>query len=427
MKTQSYPDVALVRQKLHSSRINDLPADFQKTVSSLTDMKRAKPGQRIAVAVGSRGIDRLDEVVVHCLNFLKESGFQPFIVPAMGSHGGATDTGQKGVLEKLGITGSSMKAPILADMEAVSLGTLPCGLQVYFSKQALQADHIVVINRIKPHTKFRADIESGICKMITIGLGKADGAKEFHQYAVNHSFNIIEEAAKFVLNKINLLFGLALLEDGYGRLSRVEAVSPSAILQREKALLKKADSMMARIPFDPADILIIDHFGKSISGIGMDSNVTGRHRDIEGDFHAAPHPKRIFVRDLSPDSDGNGNGIGLADVTTKRLVDALDLEKTYKNALTAISPEKAAIPMYFDNDQKAIDACLSTIGISHAENARIIRVKDTKHLEFLQISKVFEPEAASNQHVERITPWEPIGFDACGNLTNIWNGLNLKR
>lgn len=418
-KNVTYPDMALVKQKLESSGISNLPETVMSVLSDLPVSNMVHPGETVAVAIGSRGINRIDSVALNCLGFLKELGLKPFIVPAMGSHGGGTTEGQVAVLAKLGITESSMGVPVYPDMDVAPVDRLSNGLNIFLSKRALEADHIVVINRVKSHTKFSADIESGICKMLTIGLGKATGAAEYHRCSVEHTFGIIEDAARVILKQCKILFGLSLIEDGYGKLARVEAVLPESLIEREKKLLMKATGMMARIPFDDLDVLIIDFFGKNISGIGMDSNVTGRHRDIVGDFYRTPNAKRIFVRDLSPGSDGNGNGIGLADITTKRLVDALDLKKTYLNAVTAISLEKAAIPMHFDTDRQCLDVCIKTVGLESTEKARIIRIKNTASLELLQVSKTLEQAVISNPSLERITPWEPIRFDQDENLMPI--------
>ena len=410
------PEVALIKQKLYRSAIPDVPYTVLESLKSLPLEDRIKPGQTVAVAVGSRGIHLIDTVAFHCLKFLKSKGLKPFIVPAMGSHGGATPDGQLNVLAKLGITEKAMGVKIIADMDVTEVGQLSSGTRIYFSQQALQADYFVAINRVKPHTKFRADIESGLCKMLTIGMGKKKGASEFHLRAVKHSFGIIEKAAALILAKGKMLFGLALLEDGYGDLARVEAVFPNALIEHEKKLLKEARSLMGSIPFDFIDVLIIDFFGKNISGIGMDSNITGRHRDIVGDFFTAPHARRIFVRDLTPESDGNGTGIGLADVTTRRLVESLDLQKTYANTLTAISPEKAAIPIYLDSDRQALDACIQTTGLDSTLDARMVRIKDTASLEFLQVSAALGTEVSANPKLEQLTPWGPIEFDGKGNL-----------
>lgn len=425
LSTINFPDMAFVKQKLYRSEISDISGGVASSLGSLPAFNATSPGDTVAVAVGSRGISKIDSVVCTCLQFLKEKGLNPFIVPAMGSHGGATEEGQREVLAKLGITENSIGAPIVADMDTECIGEISCGLKIFISKKALEADHIVVINRVKPHTKFRADIESGLCKMLAIGLGKAKGVAEFHRCAVNHGFRIIEDAANTVLNKCRILFGLALTEDGYSSLAHIEAVMPGSFIEREKNLLKKSSAMMGRIPFDYVDVLIIDFIGKNISGIGMDSNITGRHRDITGDFHTAPHVKRIFVRDLSPDSDGNGNGIGLADVTTKRLVEALDYQKTYINALSAISPEKAAIPIHFPNDRKSLEACLLTIGPDSPDGARIVRIKDTASLEILQVSNALEQDILANKDLKQITPWQPVQFDKDGNLSEISVKINI--
>jgi len=408
--------MALVRQKLHAEKLQDIPAAVGKALRDPHLASVAKPGESVAVAVGSRGISHIPIIVYECVKFLKGRGLKPFIVPAMGSHGGNTPEGELSVLASLGINESFVDVPILAVEDVVKIGTLDMGLPILMDRRAAEADHIVVINRVKPHTKFHGPIESGLTKMLTVGLGKGQGAALYHRAAVQHTFGILQDAARRILETRSVLFGLAILEDGYKDVSRISAVRPENWFETERTLLEQARFMMPCIPFDPIDILIVDEIGKDISGIGMDSNVTGRHRDIIADFSMAPHVKRIFVRDLSPESDGNGNGIGLADVTTERLVDALDLEKTYTNALTAISPEKAAIPMYFETDRDCIEACLNTIGMVKPEAARIIRIKNTATLETLLVSRALEGDLVSNPDLQILRPWEPIAFDDSGNL-----------
>lgn len=406
----------MVRQRLHAAAVKDIAASVRHAVAGFAETTRIAPGGSVAVAVGSRGIHGIDQVVRHCIRALIRSGLAPYIVPAMGSHGGATPQGQAAVLEKYGITEAAMGVPIRPEMETVAVHDLD-GLPLHVARTAMEADHLVMINRIKPHTKFTAPIESGLCKMLTVGLGKVEGAAAFHRHAVKHGFRIIETAARRLLKQSNLLFGLALLEDGYGRLAHVEALPPSILVERERELLQKAYSWMGKIPFDPVDILVIDYIGKDISGIGMDSNVTGRHRDITGDFFSPPHPGRIFVRDLSPLSDGNGNGIGLADITTTRLVNSLDREKTVANAVAAISPEKAAVPIHFDTDREALDVCLQTIGRPPVDTLRIVRIKNTASLHLLQVSESLGPWIDTNPDLERLTGWESLEFDRNGNLT----------
>ncbi len=423
-----FPEMGFVLQKFVKSGIQHVHGAIREAIReavreslcSLPSDLRSKNGETVAVAVGSRNIDNLQLVVKQCLLFLEQRGFKPFIVPAMGSHGGATAAGQKGVLAKYGITEEKMKVPIVADMAVQCVAEHPSGLKIFISEAALAADHIVIINRIKPHTKFKADIESGLCKMMTIGLGKDAGASEFHRHAVDHSFSIIEEAAEILLKKLNVLFGVALLEDGYGNLAHIEAILPDQLIRREKSLLKKAFHMMGSIPFDSLDILIVDQFGKDISGIGMDSNITGRHRDLVGDIKISPNVKRIFVRDLSPGSDGNANGIGLADFTTTRLVEGIDMEKTYVNAVTAISPEKAAIPIHFESDRKCIEACARTTGVSNYNDLRVVRIKHTASLKYLQVSRSLEKEVLENPNMSLVSSWEPFSFNESGNLPDFF-------
>ena len=406
----------MVRQRLHAEKLQDIPAAIGGALEEFDLSSATKPGESVAVCVGSRGISQISFIVSECVNFLTNNGLRPFIVPAMGSHGGNTPEGERSVLARLGIDESRVKVPIRAAKDVVGIGTLHIGIPMLMDRGAAEADHLVVINRVKPHTKFHGPIESGLTKMLTVGLGKGEGAAMYHRAAVRHSFSILHDAARHILKKRSVLFGLAILEDGYNNISRIHAVGPENWHQEESRLLEQARAMMPHIPFDPLDILIVDEIGKEISGIGMDSNVTGRHRDMVGDFFTAPHAKRIFVRNLSPGSDGNANGIGLADVTTQRLVDAIDLNKTYQNALTAISPEKAAVPMHFETDRQCVETCLNTIGMVGPEEARIVRIKNTAALETLWISRALGAEAASNPDIQVVGTWEPMGFDNEGNL-----------
>lgn len=411
-----FPEMALVAQKLRAPENQDISDAAKKALQSLKLEMSAKAGESVAVGVGSRGISQIPLIVYECVRFLKKEGLKPFIVPAMGSHGGNTTKGEISVLASLGITESAMGVPIDTTSEVVEIGRLDIGVPILMVRCAATANHIVVINRVKPHTKFHGSIESGLTKMLTVGLGKGQGAGVYHRAAVQHTFAILEDAADRILKRCSVLFGLAILEDGYQDVARICAVRPKNWFEAERTLLKDARVMMPRIPFDLIDILIIDEIGKDVSGIGMDSNVTGRHRDIVGNVFTAPHVKRIFVRDLSPGSKGNGNGIGLADVTTQRLVNALDLQKTYTNALTAISPEKVAIPMHFQTDHECLEACLNTIGMVNPDAARLIRLKNTLRLDKLLVSRALEGEAISNPDLEVLGPWAPMGFDDRGNL-----------
>ncbi len=413
----SFPEMALIRQQLHAEKLKDIPAVVGTALQDLDLPSVTRPGESVAIGVGSRGIRHISLIVSECVNFLMNHGLKPFIVPAMGAHGGNSPNGECSVLARLGINESCVNVPILAAKEVVEIGTLNIGIPILMDRGTAEANHIVVINRVKPHTKFHGPIESGLTKMLTIGFGKGQGAALYHRAAVQHSFGILQDAAQHILKDRSVLFGLAILEDGCKNVSRICAVRPENWFEVERTLLEDARRMMPRIPFELIDVLIVDEIGKDISGIGMDSNVTGRHRDIVGDFLSPPHVKRIFARNLSPVSDGNG--IGLADITTKRLVDALDFDKTYQNALTAISPEKAAVPMHFETDRQCIQACLNTIGMVTPDAARIVRIKNTATLvETLWASRALEGDITSNPDLQILRSWEPMAFDDTGNLSH---------
>ncbi|MFO8048718.1 MAG: lactate racemase domain-containing protein [Desulfosudaceae bacterium] len=411
--------MALVRQSLYRSSLAAVRPAVMESLQSSSLFAHLRPGARIAIGLGSRGIGRLDEIVAAVLDFFKQHGFEPIIVPAMGSHGGGTPEGQRQVLDSLGITAASPEVTIDPDMSTDCVGRLECGMKVLVSRSARSADHIFVINRVKPHTKFTADRESGLAKMLAVGLGKADGAAEIHRFAVRHSFEVISEAAAKIMAVCPVLGGLAILEDGHGQPARIETVAAGDLLEAEQDLLAAAKDMLPKIPLDQVDLLIVDRIGKNISGIGMDSNVTGRHRDITGDFCLAPHPKRIFVRDLAPESHGNANGIGLADFTTSRLVKAMDRDKTNFNALIAISPEKAAIPLWFETDREAIAAGLKSCGLADPASARVVRIRDTSHLGILSISRAFENELRDHRSLTLAGDWESMRFDGQGNLADL--------
>jgi len=409
--------IASVAQQWSSDCIHDVNDALQQTLNKI-DYSSKKNEAVVGIAVGSRGIDRLAPVVKNCIEFLRSKGFLPVIIPAMGSHGGGNETGQKAVLAAFGITESSMGVPVLADMETVQIRAISPDFPVFFSKTAMTVDYLVIINRIKPHTKFSGPLESGLCKMLSIGLGKSTGAGIYHQKAVTEGFFWIETIAQMIINDYNILFGLALIENQKGQLSHIEAIPGKNIIAREKELLVKAKRLMPLIPFDQIDILMIDEIGKNISGIGMDSNVTGRHRDIVGNIFAQPHVKRIYVRNLSEKSYGNANGIGLADVIRTRCLASIDFEATYMNALTALSPEKAMIPIFFDTDQQCLAACLHTIGKINVQSLRLVWIKNTGCLQCFYVSEGLKSDIESQHAVCQMTPWSPILFDVCGNIHN---------
>jgi hypothetical protein len=299
----------------------------------------------------------------------------------------------------------------------VYLGDAADGYPINIDKYAMEADHIVLINRIKPHTKFKGPIESGLMKMMAIGMGKQKGAEYYHKAAVRLTFQkIIETVGLEVIRRCPILFGLGIVENGYDQTCMIKAMLPHKIPEAEKALLVIAKERMAHLPFDQIDVLVIDQIGKDISGTGMDINVTGRNRDILGDFTINPRIKRIFVRDLTNESEGNALGIGFADFTTTRVAKKMDLKKTYINCLTALSPEKGALPIYFDTDRDALEACSMTIGDIPANKVRLVHIKNTLHLFKLSVSQAFEKEINEHLNLKRVDEWKDMTFDIDGNM-----------
>ena len=412
--------MALVRQDLYGEEITNVGQAVVEAIRGLNIEGRIFPGMRVAVPAGSRGIDRIDEVIKAVVDIFKEWGARPFIYPAMGSHGGATPEGQLSILKHYGITEETMGVPILASMDVVEVGVTERGVPVYLDKYAYEADALVVINRVKTHTKFDGEIESGLFKMMAIGMGKHKGASVYHRAAVDHGMEtIIVDAGRMVIEKRTVLFGLGIVENGVDRLTRIEAFHPDEMLEGEKELLRFSKDVMAKIPFDNLDLLIIDEIGKNISGTGMDTKVIGRHRDLIGDFWIHPHPKRIFVRDLTEASEGNATGIGLADFTTQRCVEKIDMNKTAVNCITALSPEKAALPLSFSTDREAIEVALKTLGLKPLSELRVVQIKNTLSLETLSVSEGLEKDVEENPKVQRLTDYTEMRFDDEGTLASL--------
>jgi len=413
------PRVIDIKQHFDVPYIEDVAGEASSLIRDSGLYSRIKPGERVAVGVGSRGIAALPLIVRTVCRDLSKHGARPFIFPAMGSHGGGTSAGQQEVLRSLGITADTVGAEILSDAQGIEIGQTPQGIPVFVDRYALEADHLVVINRIKPHTKFKGPIESGIMKMLSVGVGKVQGATALHRAAIAFGFpQVIQSVAAETMKKLKFLFGLALIETPGKKIHRLSLLTADNISQ-EQELLVEAGRIMARIPFAEIDLLIVDEIGKDISGTGMDPNVTGRNRDILGDFCIQPRVWRVFVRDLTEKTQGNANGIGLADFTTRRLVEKIDRSKTYTNALAAMSPEKAAIPVYFATDREAIEAALASIGLDDGREARIVRIKNTSELQTMQISEALLPFIPRGQDpkIDISGPPVPLSFDPQGNLS----------
>jgi hypothetical protein len=383
---------------------------------------RLKPGTRIAVAVGSRGIANLDRIIRGVIHELRESGAAPFIVPAMGSHGGATPEGQVRLLADYGVTEERMGAPIRAAMDTQCLGATEDGVEVLWSAEAARADGVVVVNRVKPHTDFHSEtLGSGLRKMLVVGLGKQAGAASFHAAAMRLGYErVLITAARVALATAPVLCGVAVVENQFHDTVRLVAVLPDEIESREPELFRDAHRLMPKLPFDDIDLLIVDRLGKNISGAGMDPNVTGRgihgYSASLGGAPVKPLVRRLFVRDLTPESHGNAVGLGLADFTTTRLVRAMDEQVTFMNALTALSLQSVKVPMHFESDRECLVHALESLAMADTRRARVARITDTLSLEHVQASEEYSQEIRKRADLEAVGELDELRFDAAGNL-----------
>ncbi|EAX48881.1 conserved hypothetical protein [Thermosinus carboxydivorans Nor1] len=414
LKNVPLPRLVKVYQKFSAAQVVDLPQTLRQELAKPGVGDRIRPGMRIAVAVGSRGIAEIQTITRVTVEEIKRRGGEPFIVPAMGSHGGATAEGQRQVLANLGITEDSIGCPIVSAMDVVEVGRLANGLPVLIDKNAYEADGIVVINRIKPHTAFHGPCESGLVKMITIGLGKQKGADACHAYGFKHMAEHVVEMAKIKLARTRILFGVATVENAYDCVAKIAAVPAEEIIATDQQLLKEAKAHMPRIMFDPIDVLIVDRIGKEISGDGMDPNITGRYPTPYAS--GGPVINKLVVLDLTEKTHGNANGIGAADFTTRKLVDKIDWEYTYANALTSTICEPIRIPMVLASDKEAILAAIKTSYARDLAAVRLVRIKDTLHLGEIYISEALLAEARANPNVEIGSEPMAMQFDAQGNL-----------
>jgi hypothetical protein len=375
-------------------------------------------GKRIAVTVGSRGIAGIAEITRACVDFLKQRQAQPFLVPAMGSHGGATAEGQAAVLARFGITESTMGCPIHSSMEVEQVALASEGFPVFFDRQALAADWILIVNRIKPHTRFIGDIESGLMKMMLIGLGKKQGAEVYHRAIVNYSFDqIVRSVARSVIQRCNILAGLAIMENAYEETAEIVAVAPQQIEAQEPEFLRKVKSWMPKLPFDRAELLIVDQIGKNISGAGMDTNVIGRKRNdhaaIDGE---KPDIHHIYLRGLTQQTHGNACGIGLAELCHRRVIEGMDRHATHLNCITAGHVTGAMIPIDFATDREALQVACQLAGYVAPEQVTAMWIKDTLHLDEVECSEAFFASAQQQANWEILSEPRALQFNQQGDL-----------
>jgi len=377
-------------------------------------------GKRIGITVGSRGIDRIAKLVKATVNAIKAYGGLPLIVPAMGSHGKAYQNGQElEILGYLGITQDTVGAPIIDCQETFLMGNTPNDLPVFVNRIAQELDGWIIMNRIKPHTDFSGSIESGLCKMIAIGLGSYEGANMIHKTAIRRGYEeVIVETSQFVLEKLPVIACVGLVENGIGEIAEIEVFSKDKSLEKEKLLLLKAKSMTAKLPSENIDILIVDEIGKEISGTGMDTKVIGRIMVKGQKEPESPLIGRIVVLDLTEGSHGNATGVGLADIITRRVFNKIDIKATTLNSITSSSPEQGKIPVVVSTDMDALDVAARTLGIE-LEDARIIHIKNTKNLDEMEVSAPLLKEIRQDQAVTIVGGMRPLPFDSFGALKRI--------
>ncbi len=393
------PKLLEARQHFDNTCIGNIEGAVIEELQSLE--LNLKKGSRIAITAGSRGINNIALILRTVISYIKESGAEPFLVPAMGSHGGASAEGQLKVLAGLGILPEYVGAPIRASMETVEIGTIATGfpgkdsMPVHMDRFAYESDGVIVINRVKPHTSFHAEVESGLQKMMAIGLGKAVQAGIIHNFGTKGLKELISPAARRIMATGKIIAGLGLVENAYDKLMCIQGFLPGGLVSGEKELLALARRNMPCLPADKLDLLIVEEMGKNFSGTGMDTNIIGRLK-IEGEPEPeSPAIKRIAVLDLSEAAGGNAYGIGLADFTTKKLVGKIDYAATYANMLATNFVERVKIPFIAENEEHAIETALKTCALSSVEDARIIRIKNTLQLENIQVSASVFKEAES--------------------------------
>ena len=407
----SIPKVAKVRQTFN----NDVLEDVERTLLRGLEESCApiKPGARIAITCGSRGIDQYVLLIKTVVAFVKSKGGQPILIPSMGSHGGATAEGQTEVLRRYGITEESVGAPVVSSMEVKEIGRTPKGLPVYIDKNACEADGIILVNRVKPHTSFRGRHESGLLKMLAIGLAKQKGAEMTHFLRFENMAENIIAVGSIGVEKLNILCGVCTVENGYGHVAELHVLRREEILTKEPEYLQSAWKRMPRIALDTIDLLVVNEIGKEISGTGMDTNIIGR-------FHTqaasgGPETIKLGVLNVTEKSEGNANGMGLADFMPKHMYDDVDFEAVYVNTLTSTEPNSSRMPMVLANDREVFQAGVKLCGQINEDDVRLVIIRSTKYLDEVYMSEAAVKAAV--MPVEVVSDYQEVPFDENGNLT----------
>jgi hypothetical protein len=416
-----FPKIFRLRQRFDATCIKDVPAETHGQLAALNLGKKVRPGQSVAITASSRGIANIAQITRAIVEHFKKYGAQPFIVPAMGSHGGGSAQGQRQVIESYGITEGYVGCPIRSIVDTVEVCRSEHGFPVHFDRLAFEADHVLILNRVKPHSGFHGPIESGLMKMLLIGLGNCEGAKIYHRAILDYSFeHIIRDVAEKVINTCPILAGLAIVENAYDQTALIQAVAPKDFETREKELLVQAKKLMPRLPFDTVDVLVIDRMGKDISGVGVDPNVVGRkfndHKAVDGE---SPKVRRICLRSLTPASHGNATGMGMAEFCKSEFLRQADPAATRFNCLVSGHVSAAMPPLDFKTDREMLDAAFGTIGLVEPSNAKLIWIADTLHLDQVECSAAYLDEAQRRGDLEILTKPRDLPFDPAGDLPDI--------
>jgi len=420
----TYPRIFRVRQHFTGPTVADVAAEVKTELSRLPLNQRIKPGESVAVTAGSRGIANIAVIIRATVEHLKSLGAEPFIVPAMGSHGGGTAEGQVEILTGYGITAEYCGCPIKASMDTIVVCETKEGFPVHFDKHASEAKHVLVVGRVKPHTGFVGDIESGLMKMMLIGLGKHRGALVYHRAIQDYSFpQIVRSVAGEVISKCKIVAGLGIVENEREETAKIKAVLPEELEAREKELLVLAKQWIPRLPFDRCHVLLVDQMGKNISGTGMDTNVVGRkyndHKAMEDEF---PKVKVIAVRSLTEETHGNATGVGMAEFCTSRLIKQIDERKTRINCLTGGHVAAGMHPFDYATDREILDVALPTIGLAEPPHAKVLWIHNTLDLVEVECSEAYLAEARTKKNLEILTEPRDLPFDAAGNLPDSVKG-----
>jgi hypothetical protein len=410
------PRMTKVKQRFAATKLDDVATSVRQTLAEAGLQELIQSGQRIAVSSGSRGITNIPLITRTVIDCVKEAGGKPFLLPAMGSHGGANPAGQKEVLASYGIDEASMGCPVEATMDVVEVGRLADDTPVLLNRLAWEADGVILINRIKPHTSFRGRFESGLMKMMTIGLGSHKGATIAHSQGAEGLARLIPAWGAEILAKAPIRLGLAIVENAYEQTARVEALRPEQFTSREPHLLEEARASMPRIMVQGVDLLIVEELGKNISGTGMDTNIIGRMLLPGVKEPDLPGVARIVALALTDESHGNANGVGLADIITRRFYEQIDFKATYANVFTTTFLNRANIPVIMESDREAIEAALDVQRLEKTEHARVVRIKNTLDVGEIEVSETLWREFADHPDLEQAGELADMRFDAQGRL-----------